>query len=97
MEGSILEMVAKALEEKSEGTAAGKGAIEHYYTYQSFVQCQEEIKRLLPPEMHETLTRLCNEYSTVYSAEKELYYRQGFIDALRLIFKCLPSQGGGEE
>jgi len=89
MVGSILEMVARALVGNEEGAAEGKESGDHYYAYRNLVECQGEIKRLLPTEMHEALARLGNEYNALYSTEKELCYRQGFSDAIRLIFDAL--------
>ncbi|MBP2638750.1 MAG: hypothetical protein H6Q72_4657 [Firmicutes bacterium] len=84
---SLLQILAGALAGKAEGD--GKGA-EHYSVYRNLVEHQEEIKRLLPPELHEALARLGQEYSERYPEEAAVYYRQGFADAMRLVFDCLP-------
>jgi len=84
---NILEMVAGALAGKVEGD--GKEA-ERYSVYRNLVEHQEEIRRLLPPELHEALARLGQEYSERYPEEAAVYYRQGFTDAMRLVFDCLP-------
>ncbi|MBP2642700.1 MAG: hypothetical protein H6Q67_587 [Firmicutes bacterium] len=84
---SILEMVTGAMAGKVEGD--GKEA-ERYSVYRNLVEHQEEIRRLLPPELHEALARLGQEYSERYPEEAAVYYRQGFTDAMRLVFDCLP-------
>lgn len=97
MVGIILEVVDGAMARKQKGDAGGKeDPSQHYYVYQNLVEHQGEIKRLLPPELHEAFNRMGKKYSELYSAEEEMYYRQGFIDAIRLIIDCLPQQEGGE-
>jgi len=41
-------------------------------------------------EVHGALARLGEEYSERYPEDAAVYYRQGFTDAMRLVFDCLP-------
>jgi len=84
---SLLQILAGALAGKVEGD--GKGA-EQYSVYRKLIEHQEEIRRLLPPEVHGALARLGEEYSQRYPEDAAVYYRQGFTDAMRLVFDCLP-------
>jgi len=91
---SLLQILAGAMAGKAEGD--GKGT-EAYSVYRKLVEHQEEIKRLLPPEVHGALARLGEEYSQRYPEEAAVYYRQGFTDAMRLVFDCLPIGAGAKE
>jgi len=84
---SLLQILAGALAGKVEGDGEG---VEQYSVYRNLVEHQEEIKRLLPPEVHGVLARLGEEYSERYPEDAAVYYRQGFTDAMRLVFDCLP-------
>ncbi|MBP2643362.1 MAG: hypothetical protein H6Q67_1249 [Firmicutes bacterium] len=90
MVDSLLSFLAKELaarrEEKQE---YGDG----YYVFQSFMRCQEEIKHVLPEEMHNLVDKMGNEYQTMCSIERETGYRQGFKDAIiQLIIECAPQE-----
>jgi len=91
---SLLQILAGALAGKVEGE--GKGT-EPYSVYRKLVEHQEEIRRLLPPELHGALARLGEEYSERYPEDAAVYYRQGFTDAMRLVFDCLPIGAGAKE
>jgi len=93
---SLLQILAGAMAGKVEGDGEGDGS-EPYSVYRSLMEHQEEIRRLLPPEVHGALARLGQEYSERYPEEAAVYYRQGFTDAMRLVFDCLPRRKGAKE
>lgn len=49
----------------------------------------EKIKAVLPPEMQDALYELDGERCMMEMIGKNIYYRKGFSDALRLIFQAL--------
>jgi len=91
---SLLQILAGAMAGKVEGD--GKDS-EPYSVYRKLIEHQEEIRRLLPPELHEALARLGEEYSERYPEDAAVYYRQGFTDAMRLVFDCLPQRKGAKQ
>ena len=91
---SLLEILAGAMAGKVEGD--GKEA-EHYSVYRNLVEHREEIRHLLPTELHGALAQLGEEYSQRYPEDAAVYYRQGFTDAMRLVFDCLPIGAGAKE
>ncbi|MBU2703364.1 methylphosphotriester-DNA--protein-cysteine methyltransferase [Sporomusaceae bacterium BoRhaA] len=62
---------------------------DYYHASQKAENYYEKIKEILPPEMHETLLRLDDERNQMENAVTDVYYRQGFSDALRLILQAM--------
>ncbi|MBP2643486.1 MAG: hypothetical protein H6Q67_1373 [Firmicutes bacterium] len=78
MVGIILEVVDGAMARKQKGDAGGKeDPSQHYYVYQNLVEHQGEIKRLLPPELHEAFNRMGKKYSELYSGRRRCIIGRG--------------------
>ncbi|MBP2662053.1 MAG: hypothetical protein H6Q71_1 [Firmicutes bacterium] len=87
---NIYDMLSFALEARKAGTRQRE--YDHYYALRYAATCKEEIKRLLPLKEQGAFDQMVSDLELTYSVEKELVYRQGFTDALRLVFDLLWDQ-----
>ncbi|MBP2657045.1 MAG: hypothetical protein H6Q69_77 [Firmicutes bacterium] len=96
MTTSILSLVTNALELEQKYLALEEVSSEYFYAQQNAQQLKEEILNFLPPDKKKTLTLLEEKYTAMFSAGTSVYYRQGFVDAIRLLTESLtwgPNRG----
>jgi uncharacterized protein (DUF2164 family) len=90
MAKSLFDLLVTATEMESlDGLALEKVSSDYYYACQRALECQNKIKNALPLEMQETLMQLDDEYTCMRLSGGDVYYRQGFSDAMRLIMQTL--------
>ncbi|MBP2659696.1 MAG: hypothetical protein H6Q69_2728 [Firmicutes bacterium] len=89
MTTSILSLVTKALELNQDCLALEEVSSEYFYAQQNAQLLKEEIQNLLPPDKQKRLVLLDEKYTAMFSAGTSAYYRQGFVDAIRLLTESL--------
>ncbi len=87
---SVFDLLASTIKhEKLVDLQLEKYSSEYYYANKKVLAYQKKIKSALPLELQETLIGLDDEYSSMLSSGMDIYYRQGFSDAVRLIMETL--------
>jgi uncharacterized protein (DUF2164 family) len=90
MAKSIFDLLVTASEiESLDGLDLEKVSSDYYHAYQRMLEYQTQIKHALPAEMQKTLMELDDEYTCMRLSGGDVYYRQGFSDAIRLIMQTL--------
>lgn len=82
-------MVTASEVESLDGLDLEKVSSDYYHAYQKMLEYQTQIKHALPVEMHKILVELDDEYICMQISSGDVYYRQGFSDAMRLIMQTL--------
>ena len=82
-------LVATMEHENLAGLDLGKYSSEYYYANEKVLVYQRKIKSALPVELQETLVDLDDEYNCMMTSGMDVYYRQGFSDAVRLIMETM--------
>ncbi|SEJ77519.1 hypothetical protein SAMN05660742_116110 [Propionispira arboris] len=82
-------LVATMEHENLAGLDLGKHSSEYYYANEKVLAYQRKIKSALPVELQETLVDLDDEYNCMMTSGMDVYYRQGFSDAVRLIMETM--------
>jgi len=67
----------------------GKYSSEYYHANEKVLVYQRKLKSALPVELQETLVELDDEYNCMMTSGMDVYYRQGFSDAMRLIMETM--------
>jgi len=87
---SIFDLLVTAAETESlDGLNLEKLSSDYYHAYQRMLEHQTQIKHVLPEEMQKALMELDDEYTCMRISSGDVYYRQGFSDAVRLIMQTL--------
>jgi hypothetical protein len=87
---SVFDLLASAIKhEKLIDLQLEKYSSEYYYANEKVLAYQKKIKSALPVELQDTLMGLDDEYNTMLSSGMDVYYRQGFSDAVQLIMESL--------
>lgn len=87
---SVFDLLASTIKhEKLIDLQLEKYSSEYYYANEKVLAYQKKIKSVLPLELQETLIELDDEYSSMLSSGMDIYYRQGFFDAVQLIMESL--------
>jgi len=87
---SIFDLLVTASEMESlDGLDLEKVSSDYYHACQRMLEYQKQIKHVLPAEMQKTLMELDDEYTCMQISSGDVYYRQGFCDAVRLIMQTL--------
>ncbi|AJQ26487.1 hypothetical protein [Pelosinus fermentans] len=87
---SIFDLLTTASEMESlDGLDLEKVSSDYYHAYQKMLEYQTQIKHALPAEMQKILMELDDEYTCMRISGGDVYYRQGFSDAMRLIMQTL--------
>jgi uncharacterized protein (DUF2164 family) len=87
---SIFDLLVTASEiESLDGLDLEKVSSVYYHACQRMLEYQTQIKHVLPAEMQKTLMELDDEYTCMRISSGDVYYRQGFCDAVRLIMQTL--------
>ena len=66
-----------------------KYSSEYFHASEKVLAYQDKIKNVLPLELQETLEQLDDEYNCMMMSGMDVYYRQGFSDAVRLIMETM--------
>lgn len=85
MPKTLFDLVATAIDSEPVESIALENVSDKYRKAfrRSEAYC-EEIKKILPPALQDTLERMDDERSYMEALATELYYRKGFCDAVRL-------------
>jgi hypothetical protein len=87
---NLFDFLAAAIEtENWEHVSLERVSSDYYHASQKVENYYEKLKEVLPPEMHETLLRFDDERNHMENASMDVYYRQGFSDALRLLLQAM--------
>jgi hypothetical protein len=87
---SVFDLLAATMEhEKLVDLHLEKCSSEYYYANNKVLACESKLKNALPLELQETLAELDDEYNCMMMSGMDVYYRQGFSDAVRLIMETL--------
>jgi hypothetical protein len=87
---SVFDSLAATMEHESlVGLDLGKHSSEYYHASEKVLAYQRKLKSALPVELQETLVELDDEYNCMMTSGMDVYYRQGFSDAVRLIMETL--------
>jgi uncharacterized protein (DUF2164 family) len=87
---SIFDLLTTATQMESlDGLELEKVSSDYYHADQRVLECQEQIKHVLPVEMQKILMELDDEYTYMRISGGNVYYRQGFSDAIRLIMQTI--------
>ena len=87
---SVFDSLAATMEHESlVGLDIAKHSSEYYHASEKVLACQRKLKSALPVELQETLGELDDEYNCMMTSGMDVYYRQGFSDAVRLIMETL--------
>ncbi|WP_019552585.1 hypothetical protein [Propionispira raffinosivorans] len=66
-----------------------KYSSEYFHASEKILTYQDKIKNVLPLDLQETLEQLDDEYNCMMLSGMDVYYRQGFSDAVRLIMETM--------
>ena len=87
---NVFDSLAATMEyENLAGLDLGKHSSEYYHASEKVLAYQDKIKNALPLELQETLEKLDDEYNCMMMSGMDVYYRQGFSDAVRLIMETM--------
>ena len=87
---NVFDSLAATMEhENLTGLDLGKQSSEYYYANEKVLAYQKQIKSALPLDFQETLEQLDDEYNCMMMSGMDVYYRQGFSDAVRLIMETM--------
>jgi len=87
---SVFDSLAATMEhENLVSLDLAKHSSEYYHANNNVLAYQKKIKSALPLEMQETLEQLDGEYNCMMLSGMDVYYRQGFSDAVRLIMETM--------
>jgi uncharacterized protein (DUF2164 family) len=87
---SVFDLLVTAVEVESlDGLDLEKVSSDYYHAYQRVLECQKKIKNALPLELQKMLMELDDEYTCMRISGGDVYYRQGFSDAVRLVMQTL--------
>jgi hypothetical protein len=87
---SVFDSLAATMEHESlVGLDLGKRSSEYYHASEKVLVYQRKLKSALPVELQETLVELDDEYNAMMTSGIDVYYRQGFFDAIRLIMETM--------
>jgi hypothetical protein len=90
MVNSVFDSLASTMEEeKLISLPLEKQSSEYYHASEKVLAYQNKIKSALPLELQETLEQLDDEYNCMLMSGTDIYYRQGFSDAVRLFIETL--------
>jgi uncharacterized protein (DUF2164 family) len=87
---SVFDSLAGTMEhENLVGLDLAKHSSEYYHANEKVLAYQKKIKSALSLELQETLEQLDDEYNCMMLSGMDVYYRQGFSDAVRLIMETM--------
>jgi uncharacterized protein (DUF2164 family) len=87
---SVFDSLTATMEhENLVGLDLAKHSSEYYHANNKVLECESKLKSALPLELQETLEQLEAEYNCMMLSGMDVYYRQGFSDAVRLIMETL--------
>ena len=87
---SVFDSLAATMEhEKLVDLHLEKHSSEYYHANEKVLECERKIKSALPLELQKTLVELDDEYNCMMTSGMDVYYRQGFSDAIRLIMETM--------
>lgn len=87
---SLFDLLVNATEAESlDGLDLAKASSDYYHAYRRALKYQDQIKHALPAEMQKILMELDDEYTCMRLSGGDVYYRQGFSDAIRFIMQTL--------
>ncbi|MDF2523974.1 MAG: hypothetical protein K0R31_1615 [Clostridiales bacterium] len=87
---SVFDSLAAMMEhENLVGLHLEKHSSEYYHANNKVLEYQKKIKSPLPLEMQESLEQLDDEYNCMMLSGMDVYYRQGFSDAVWLVMETL--------
>ena len=87
---SVFDSLAATMEHESlVGLDLAKHSSEYYHASEKVLSYQRKLKSALSVELQETLVELDDEYNCMMTSGMDVYYRQGFSDAVRLIMETM--------
>lgn len=87
---SVFDSLSATMEHESlVGLDLRKHSSEYYHANEKVLAYQRKLKSALPVELRETLVELDDEYNCMMTSGMDVYYRQGFSDAVRLIMETM--------
>ena len=87
---SVFDLLAATMEhENLVDLHLEKCSSEYYYANNKVLEYESKLKSALPLELQETLAEFDDEYNCMMMSGMDVYYRQGFSDAVRLIMQTL--------
>lgn len=87
---NVFDFIADAIETENWGEGSLQNLPPEYRrAYYKAEDAAEKVKAALPSAMQDVLSDLEEQWETMETLGRSLYYRRGFSDALRLIFQTL--------